>query len=383
MNGSLQQKNGRYHMVISYVDHTGKHKTKWKTTGLLIKGNKKAAQAMLNQWLSELQECDIEGSNQLVSSFLKNWMSDAETDLQPSTIRGYRGNLKNHILPYFGARKLKLADLRVHHLESFYAYLLREKSLSPTSVRHCHRLISRALNDAVRSQLIQNNPAPLARLPKQRPYEASFVNYSQLKEIVALFKDHVLHPVIQFIAVYGLRRSEALGLCWDMIDFQNDCFTISRTMLQVEHGDYLKPCTKNASSYRTMPLTPSMRKLLLSLKAKRERYSSLFPETYAGNNLVFVWEDGSPITPNYVTRCFHKYVAASDLPTIRLHDLRHSVASNLLANGSTIVEVQHWLGHSQPSTTLNFYSHVDPSFKKQVGERIETALAFDNDETKF
>ncbi len=370
-------------MVLSYTDNQGKHKTKWKATGLPVKGNKKAAQAMLNNWLNEISECDLEGADQLFFNYLNNWMRTAELELQPSTIKGYHGILKNHIQPFFASKKLKLTDVRIHHLEAFYTYLMREKALSPTSVRHCHRLISRVLNDAVRSQLIQTNPATLTRLPKQTTYEAKFLNYSQLQELNDLFKGHILQPLIQFIAVYGLRRGEALGLCWDAVDFQNDRFTISRTMLQVENGNYLKSSTKNASSYRTMPLTAPMRKLLLKLKEKREQYTPLFPDAYNNNDYVFVWEDGSPITPNYVTRTFHKILAASDLPTIRLHDLRHSAASNLLANGSTIVEVQHWLGHSQPSTTLNFYSHVDPQFRQRVSKRIEAALVFDDEEENF
>ena len=77
-------------------------------------------------------------------------------------------------------------------------------------------------------------------------------------------------------------------------------------------------------------------------------------------------------------RAFHKVVEASRLPNIRLHDLRHSAASNLLANGSSVVEAQYWLGHSQPSTTLNIYSHVDSLARQRVSERIEKALDFDS-----
>ena len=126
-----------------------------------------------------------------------------------------------------------------------------------------------------------------------------------------------------------------------------------------------------------------MRDLLLSLKAQREQYAPMFPETYASNNLVFVWEDGTPITPNYLTSHFHKVVKQSQLPTIRVHDLRHSAASNLIAHGMSVVDVQHWLGHSQPSTTLNFYAHVDATSKLRVCQSIEAALSFDENKEEF
>ena len=384
MTGTTQKKNNRYHMVISYKDSFGNQKQKWISTGLPIKGNKKAAEAMLDKWLKEHAGCNMNVIDQLLSDYLENWMDKAKHHLQPSTVKGYRGMLKNHILPYFKSKKLKLADVHVRHLEDFYAYLQSDdKALYPTSVRHCHRLISCALNDAVRLQFIPVNPATLARLPKQQKYEAKFLNYSQLQELVSLFKGNVLQPVIKLICVYGLRRGEALGLCWDMVDFENNRFTICRSKLQGDHGDYLKASTKNASSYRTLPLTPSMRKVLLALKTRREEYAPLFAETYANNNLVFVWDDGTPITSNYVTRTFHKVIEASHLPTIRLHDLRHSSASNILSKGSSVVEVQHWLGHSQPSTTLNFYSHVDALAKQRISEQIENALVFEDDEEIF
>lgn len=380
MTGSLQEKNGRYHMVISYIDQDGKRKQIWKSTGLTVKGNRKRAQAMLDAYLREHGGCDLDVANLKLADYLEQWLKDAEPKLSPNTIRGYREKMRNHILPYFRAKDIKLTDLRVQHLETFYAYLQQDKQdkkgLSVTSVRHCHRLLSKALNVAVRYQYINSNPAAHAELPKQPKYEAKFLNYSQLQELISLFEGNPLLPVVQFLCFYGMRRGEALGLCWDMVDFEKNQFTITRTMMQ-DKGNPLKESPKTNSSVRALPLSTPMRQLLLSLKERRETLTPLFPETYASNNLVFVWDDGSPITPNYLTSHFQKVVAKSDLPKIRLHDLRHSVASNLLSGGSSVVDVQHWLGHSQPSTTLNFYAHVDSTSKLNVCQSIEAALHFD------
>ncbi len=379
MTGSLQVKNNRYHMVISYIDKDGKRKNRWKSTGLKVKGNKTKAQEMLDQYLSEHKGCDFDTANLQLANYLEHWMGTVEPNLRPSTIRGYRDKLKNHILPYFRSKRIKLAELRLHHLESFYSYLQQgDKPLSVTSVRHCHRLLSKALNDAVRHEYINVNPAERVQLPKQPKYEAKFLNYTQLKELIALFDGDVLQPVVRFLSFYGVRRSEALGLCWDMVDFEKNQFTIARTMLQAEHENCLESFTKNDSSYRTMPLAAPMRELLLTLKARREQYSSQLLEAYATNNLVFVWEDGSPITPNYLTSHFHKVIKNSHLPTIRVHDLRHSAASNMIAHGASVADVQHWLGHSQPSTTLNFYTHVDSKSMQRVCQSIEAAFGFDS-----
>ena len=97
---------------------------------------------------------------------------------------------------------------------------------------------------------------------------------------------------------------------------------------------------------------------------------------FVENNMVFTWPNGEPIIPNYVTRTFHKILEESDLPTIRLHDLRHSVATNLLSKGSNVVDIQLWLGHSQPSTTLNYYSHADASSKHNIQTVLEREFDF-------
>lgn len=377
MTGSLQEKNGRFHMVISYTDESGKRKNKWISTGLEIKGNKKKAHQMLNQWLNEHKNYDMASSELLFTAYFEDWLKKVKTDLQPSTLRGYKGKYKNHIGPYFNTHKKKLSELKVRDLEFFYGHLANEKGLSPTSIKHCHRLISKALNDAVRFELIQSNPASLAQTPKVIKHEGKYLNYAQLKELISLFEGHILQPFIKFMCVYGLRRSEALGLCWDKVDFDKNQFTICRACIQGDGENYVKNSTKNDSSTRTMPLIPAMKELLLELKKKREKLEKVFPSTYAENDFVFVWEDGAPIIPNYVTRTFRKIVDKSDLPKIRLHDLRHSVASNLLSSGASVVETQQWLGHSQPSTTLNFYAHTDSLSKVKTGMLIETSLKFE------
>ena len=93
---------------------------------------------------------------------------------------------------------------------------------------------------------------------------------------------------------------------------------------------------------------------------------------------MFTWPDGKALLPNYVTKQFHKVVKESDLPKVRLHDLRHSVASNLLAMGFSISEVSAWLGHAQASTTLNIYGHVMAAFKEDMCAKWSERISFRN-----
>lgn len=92
---------------------------------------------------------------------------------------------------------------------------------------------------------------------------------------------------------------------------------------------------------------------------------------YTRSDYVCTWPNGEVITPNYLTRTFHTTIGNSTLPAIRLHDLRHSVASNLLSGGFSVVQVQEWLGHSSAATTLTFYAHVDKTSKMSIAERLD------------
>ncbi len=375
MTGSLQIKNNKYYAVLNTIGSNGKRKQKWIATDLSARGNKKKANEILQNLLDEYEKRNIQFDRLLFVDYLYQWLERAKNNLELSTYTGYAGNIQNHIAPYFQKRKIRLVELKPYLLEDFYAHLMSEKGLSAQTVRHNHRVISKALNDALRHDMILSNPAQKAELPKIKKYVGSFLNPEQLKTVFLIFQGTAIHEVIAFIATYGVRRSEALGLCWDKVDFLHDQFTVSRAMIQKKQGTfYLKDCTKNESSYRTLPLTKDMRSMLLMLKGRREANKAKFGNKYADNDFVFTWEDGSPITPNYLTRTFHQGIMKSDLPAVRLHDLRHSTASNLLANGFSVVEVQHWLGHSQASTTLNFYSHIDSSSKNNIKNALENLL---------
>ena len=168
-----------------------------------------------------------------------------------------------------------------------------------------------------------------------------------------------------------------MGLGWNNTDFVNNKFTIARTIIQHPGEDYVQDYTKNDSSYRTLPMTQDVKRMLLEIKTEQERNRKLFGDCYYESDFVFTWPDGTVVTPNYLTSTFHDVLSKSSLPTVRLHDLRHSVASNLLANNFSIVEVQQWLGHSEASTTLNFYSHIDSSSKKNISKAIEKLLVLD------
>lgn len=222
----------------------------------------------------------------------------------------------------------------------------------------------------MRLGLIQYNPASAARTPKARKFNAEFLNGKQLEEMLKLFKGNPIELPIKLCAVYGFRRSEVLGLKWRNVDLINRTITVSETLQQSIGGEYTD-LPKTESSFRTLPMSDATHKLLTEQKRLQEDRAKLMGNYYVKTDYVCTMPNGTVITPNYLTRVFHSVISKSDLPQIRLHDLRHSVASNLLNGGFSVVQVQEWLGHSSSATTLNFYAHIDKTSKLSIAEALD------------
>lgn len=381
ITGSIQEKNGRYHMVINMPTENGKTKPKWETTGLKIRGNKKQAEKMLSERLSELNKFNLPYCKISVANYFSDWLQKIQKEVRPNTYRSYYGNMTNHIIPYFEQRKILLQDLKPYHLEDYYKSKLQTNSklssgeaLSPTTIKHHHQNISKALSDALRRGIIYYNPASAAKTPKAERYRGDYLSPKQIDKMLTLFKGNTVELPVTLCAVYGFRRSEVLGLRWSNVDFERKTITIAETLQQNTGGNYCdKP--KTESSYRTLPMTDSIYTRLTAHKGLQDERKAIMGNYYISSDYVCTWANGGVITPNYLTRTFHSVISKSNLPQIRLHDLRHSVASNLIANGMSIVDVQEWLGHANASTTLDVYSHAAKSSKNNIAAALQQMIS--------
>lgn len=365
ITGSVQLKNGKWWVVVNLYDENDKRKPKWIDTGLAERGNKRNAEKLLSDCLSEYNKKNICYSTMLVSDYFQQWLKEIKLEVRPNTYRSYVGNMANHIIPYFKNTGIQLQELTPLDLEDYYkskyqtnSKLTVNQPLSPMTIKHHHQNISKALSDAVRKGLLVTNPASNARIPKAEHFKAEFLNQKEVNDLLLLFKGSVVELPVKLCAIYGLRRSEALGLKWNALDFEKRSITVRETLQQNTGGDYTDS-TKNSSSYRTLPMTQEVYEMLYNKKEEVDRTKRLMGEYYIDSDYVCTWKDGRVISPNYLTKTFHSIVSKSTLPNIRLHDLRHSSASNLLDMGFSVVQVADWLGHSTSTTTLAFYAHAE------------------------
>ncbi len=378
--GHLREKSGYYYAVLNYTDSLGKRKTKWIKTGLVVKGNKKKAEAILMEARRNFnpEEPKVMNGDIMFADFMEQWLDIIKSSVAVPTFASYSTSVKKIIAPYFREKEITLKNLTAKDIQEFY---LRELNrVSASSVIHYHANIHKALKYAVKIDLIDVNPADKVERPKKDRFVGSFYDADEVNALFEASKGSKLELPILFGAFYGLRRSEAIGLKWDAIDFEHDTITIRHTVTSCDlDGKRIlvaSDTTKTKSSMRTLPLVPFVREQLLTLREEQKENRRLCGRSYNKEYLDYVCvnELGDLIKPHYVTESFPKLLKANGFRHIRFHDLRHSCASLLLANGVPMKQIQEWLGHSDFSTTANIYAHLDYSSKLTSADAMLSGL---------
>lgn len=373
--GHLQEKKGYYYAVLNYKDENGKRKTKWISTGLTVKGNKRRAENILidlrrNFTIPEkkaMAEVPVKNTSEmgkmLFADYMIYWLDVIKPNVTLNTFSGYNINVKSIIAPYFRELGVTLAELQPKHIQKFYTEQL--KRVKATSVDKYHANIRKALQYAVKMDYITVNPIFKVEKPKKKPYAASFYTVEEVEKLFEAAKGSYLEIPVLMGGFYGMRRGEVSGLRWKMIDFNENTITINHTVAvtYIDGEKYIvaEDRAKTKSSLRTLPLVQPVKEKLLALKEKQEYFRKKFRDSYNTEYLDYVCVDeiGKLIFPDYITDAFPKLLEKNGLRKIRFHDLRHTCASLLLKNGVPMKQIQEWLGHSDFSTTANIYSHLD------------------------
>lgn len=375
MTGSLAIKYGKYYAVLNTYEN-GKRKLKWINSGLPEKGNKRKAEAFLREKIAEYERMEgIVQTDILFGDYVRHWLTHIARKVDEVTMQGYQTLADSHILPYFDQKKVLLRNLDHTMIQRYMdekhecGRLDGKGGLSPRSLRLHKNIISQTLDLAVQTKLIPANPCQFVELPQNVRYESTFYTATQLQDLFTALQGDELLPLVKITALYGLRRSELLGLQWDSIDFERKTMTIRHTVSKVTEV-VAKDKTKNASSRRTFPLTEEAEAIFRRAKELEQQNLAAFGREYQENDYVFKWADGHPYSPDYISHRFNKLLKKHGLPHIRFHELRHSCASMLIDLGFTLKDVQEWLGHSDIKMTANIYAHLDTARKTNMADSI-------------
>ena len=380
--GHLTLKNGRYYAVLNYRNAGGQRKTKWISLGLPEKGSKRKAEAELARLRAEFEppkEVGDLSSDMLFADYLLEWLEIAKGRLAVATYSSYAAMIKRPVGPYFRQRNLTLRELEARHLQMFYSEMLRK--VKPNTVIHYHAIIHSALKYAVKTDMLVQNVADKVDRPKKNSFQPVFLSAEEMQKMFKALRGTKLELPVLVAAFYGFRRGEVLGLKWDAIDFERRTISVIRTVTTItldgKQTEIEQQSAKTKSSLRTLPLIGSFREYFLQVKETQELNKQVCGNCYNHeyDGFVFVDELGERMRANYLTSAFPKFLEDHGLRRMRFHDLRHSCASLLLANGVPLKHIQEWLGHSDFTTTANIYAHLDYKSKITSAQAMETGLA--------
>ena len=375
-------KNGKYYAVLNYKNAGGQRKTKWISLGLSEKGNKRKAEAELARLRAEFEppkEVGDLSSDMLFADYLLEWLEIAKGRLAVATYSSYAAMINKPVGPYFRQRNLTLRELEARHLQMFYSEMLRK--VKPNTVIHYHAIIHSALKYAVKTDMLIQNVADKVDRPKKNSFQPVFLSAEEMQKMFEALRGTKLELPVLVAAFYGFRRGEVLGLKWDAIDFERGTISVIRTVTTItldgKQTEIEQQSAKTKSSLRTLPLIGSFREYFLQVKEAQELNKQVCGNCYNHeyDGFVFVDELGERMRANYLTSAFPKFLEDHGLRRMRFHDLRHSCASLLLANGVPLKHIQEWLGHSDFTTTANIYAHLDYKSKITSAQAMETGLA--------
>jgi integrase len=299
-----------------------------------------------------------------LADHLRNWMDFyVATNCEKTTAYGYRNIIENHLIPYMG--NMKLQDLHPAIIQQYYKHLLVQKSLSPNTVHRHHAVLRKALEFGKKQQYIYENFAENVELPKKINNAGQSYTPDQVKVLLQKVKGTKMEVPVYLAVCLGLRREEITGLRWENVDLENRVLRIVevRTAAGDNNNIIKEPKTKN--SKRTLYIVDEVNDVLVAQKEWQAKQKELLGKLYHDSGYVFVRDDGKPYRVNSVSEHFSDFLKKHGLPKIRLHDLRHTFASVMYAEGVDLKAISEMMGHSDISTTSRIYTHLFDNTHKE------------------
>ena len=381
-NGTVYRRDDRKKPWVAHVSwHEGDRRRQSKRSY----STKKEAQAALAETIDSHRRQDFVAPTALrVRDFVETWINALETQgRKVSTIAGYRQTMKLYVLPRLGSRKLQ--DLRATDLDDLYAELLRSgdvkgRPLSMSTVHHVHTAIGKLLHDAERKGLVVRNVARLADAPsmaaaRDRAPDMNVWTPDELSRFLRYVENYRAGALIHLAVMTGMRRGELVALQWDAVDLRRSTVKVRSAATYLDGVETIDvPKTKR--SRRTIDLDQRTVSVIKRHRATQREELFELGVTSSTDDRVFANEIGEPMRPHSVGQAFNRLVESSGIPRIRLHDLRHTHASHLLAAGVNAKVVSERFGHASVSFTLDTYGHVMPGQQSEAAEAAAALLSW-------
>jgi integrase len=363
MRGHVRKRGQKWAYVVDVGrDDDGRRIQKWGS-GF---ERRKEAEAGLTEALENLRTGSyVEPAKLTVAQFLTDeWLPAMRGSLRPSTFDSYEMIVRTRIGPEIGT--VALQRLTPSALNAMYGKLLEggedRKPLSARSVRYSHAVLRHALSDAVKWDRLVRNVADSAEPPSAKaakPRKMPTWNKDQLRTFLDHVREDRLFAAWRVLATTGMRRGELMALRWADLD--------------LDAGQVAIPDSKTGSGRSVALDKETVAALRAHRKAQAAERLALGP-AYTDQGLVFCREDGAPIWAQSISRMFKRHAGEAGLPSIRLHDVRHTAATLALQTGIHPKVVSERLGHATIAITLDTYSHVTPGLQEDAAAAVAALL---------
>jgi integrase len=373
MKGHLRERSpGHWAIILDVPDSTGKRRQRWHS----FKGTKREAQRECARLISELDKgTHVEPSRITVAAFLERWIEHMQGQVSPRSHERYAEIARKNLVPLLGA--LALTKLQPAHISTAYATALasgrRDGSggLSARTVTHMHRVLREALQQAVRWQMLARNPADAVKPPKVERKEMAVLDTDATARLIKAARGSSLAVPILLGVLCGLRRGEIVALRWRNVDLDRDQISVVASTEQTDAGCREKE--PKSGRGRTVALAPLMVEELRGHRLRQAEALLALGVRLTDDHHVVARADGQALQPRSLTHAFVNFVRQCGLQ-IRLHDLRHTHATHMLASGVHPKIAQERLGHSSVGITLDLYSHVLPGMQAEAVARVDDKL---------
>lgn len=371
MRGHIQQRGKNSWRIKVFVgrDATGVRRYVERT----VQGTRREAEREVARVVVEVDEGRHVASAPLTfGELLDRWLDVKRRTVEASTLASYEWIARRYVRPALGVRKV--ASLRALDLDALYTDL-HGRGLSPRTVRICHTVMRQSLEQARRWGLIARNPAVDATPPPQRRREVDPPTVAQVQQLIdAAFSDDPDFGVYLWVlAATGCRRGEACALRWTDVDLERGELAIRRSVSQVG-GELREKDTKTHQS-RRMAIDEGTVDVMRTHRLRQRELALALGESVPDDALVFSDADGRPWRPDVCTNRFGRLRSTLGLERVRLHDLRHFVASVLGDGGVPIATISSRLGHRDIATTLNLYTHALPATDQRAAAYLGDLLS--------
>ena len=385
--------DGRWRAAVTTgMDAAGKPKRKVFTAATRHEVAAKLSNALRDQQ----HGFNIDPQKRTLGDFLKSWLEGIKPNVAPATYVSYEGAVRLHLTPALG--KVLLTRLQAEHILQFKTAKLETavtsgpgvkkpakgkpepepRHLSARTVRYFMLILRMALHEACKLDLVTRNVAELVDFPKGQVAEIQPYTPEEASAFVEASKGHRLGALFSAAMALGLRKGEALALQWPAIDLERGTLTVRLTLQRIklpgEKKGHLILKEPKRSSKRTLNVPKVIVSELANWRRRQEQERALAGRRWKDTGFVFTTGIGTPLEPRNIERAFSEIRTIGGLRRIRIHDLRHTAATILLAQGVHPRVVMELLGHSQIAITMNTYSHVVPALRKDAADQMELAL---------